>query len=268
MINQCLKKVEQTFRDFMNHELISSNPFSITDEEVWNGLKERSNNRSHHDCDFINRMNRYCTLVSFEGHITKPTMHTKSSDYAVFKYTYNECSSFEILYYTLSSQHTFCDEGMIKNSFSGNGNPIYTTFDIIDEGKRLNRTIQPESIFDNPSNIGASIFMEYSINGINGFNSLKYLPSFVLMDNTDSFFLKEVRNSLLKTKVFLLSLVEKFPTHLMPQLPNNLSSHDVSAIESEFRSLYEREISRFINESLSSSKQDLENRGIPLALPF
>lgn len=268
MTDHYIRQVKQTFRDFMNHELICSKPFSLTDEELWRGIKERSNNRPHHVCDFINRMNRYCTLVTVSGHISKSTPHTKYSDFGVFKYTYNESSYFEILYHTLYYQHTFHDEGMIKISFSGNGNPIYTTYDIINDGRRLNCTIQPESIFEEPSNIGCCLFLEYSIQGINDYGSLKYLPSFVMMDDTDSFFLKEVRNSLLKTKVVLLSLVEKFPTHLMPQLPSNLSQNDSNAFKPEFMLLYEQEVSRFIKETLSSSKQDLENLGVPLVLPF
>ena len=93
------------------------------------------------------------------------------------------------------------------------------------------------------------------------------LPSFVNIDETDSFFLKEVRLSLLKTKVVLLSLVDKYPAHLMHYATMDVLK-DSHILLSEFTSLYQKEISDSIKKVLTESNQELINRGISLSLPF
>lgn len=194
-ILQYLKQSQSTFRDFINHEIIRDDPFSLTDEEVWQGIKDRSYIRPYNNCDLINRMNRYCTSVTVVGHRRIPTNYGLA-DYGVFKYTYNEKASFEILYSTFRYNHVFCDEGMICNSWEKTGKKFYLSIDFIKGGKRERHRIEePQKIFEVPANIGGSLFLEYSIEGSNTFKSLKMLPSFVNMDATDSFFLEEVEIS-------------------------------------------------------------------------
>lgn len=266
-ISTYLEQTKSIFHDFLDHEIIRLNPLTITDEEVWQGIKDRSNVRSPHICDFINRMNQYCTCVTIVGHRKIPTIYN-TADYGVFKYSFNESSTFEILYSSFRYPHIFSDRGMIRDSFAGDyGNEFYITFDLINDGKRTNHIISPESLFENTSNIGFSVFLEYEIESVNKFNSIKMLPSFVNIDETDSFFLKEVRLSLLKTKVVLLSLVDKYPTHLMHYATMDVLK-DSHILLSEFTSLYHKEISDSIRKVLTASNQELISRGISLSLPF
>jgi hypothetical protein len=63
-----VENLRSTFNDFLSHELIAKNPYSLSDREVLDGIKARSNNRYEHRCELINRINRYCTLVKIKGH--------------------------------------------------------------------------------------------------------------------------------------------------------------------------------------------------------
>ena len=258
-------EVMDTFSDFLNHELISINPYSLSDDEIMAGIRSRSNNKPEHRCEMLNRMNRYCTLVTIVGHRNQYALYT-NADYGVFKYAYNENVEFELLYSVFKYPHSFCDFGLVRDSFGGNDKIIYSTFDIINGDFRSIGYLTPNTLFEDASNYGAHIFLEYSLEGMSKFNSIKELPSFVNIDENDVLFIKEIKKSLLKTKYVLLSLIAKYPRHLM-----HMGSYEFMAknsIAQVFDKLYDEKIKTSLNSLLQETQQELVKNGLSKDLPF
>ena len=264
--------LKKTFDDFLTHDLIALEPFSLTEQEIWDGIKKRANLHPYHQCDLINRMNGFCTLLTLVGHRSVPTNYN-TADYGVFKYTYNDSedknlSEIEILYSCFCYPLEFCDIGFLSNSFGGNGKVLYLTVDIIYNGLRQSKTIVPDSLFGNPVNKGSHCFLEYNLLAQNKFNSNKQLPFIVNIDESDSSFIEQVRISLLKTKFVLLSLVEQYPYHLMHQPPISLLTGGSKSIENTFNDLYSVEVKGFISSKLEETKKEMVKRNLSFKLPF
>lgn len=264
-ISTYLQETKKSFQDFMNHELISKDPFSLSEEEVMIGIRERSKTRAQHRCEIINRMNSYCTLVTISGHRLITTDY-KTAKYGVFYYAYNNSVSFEMLYSTFIYPHVFSDEGMVRKSFGGSGKEFYVMFDILNGDKRQSEIVTPESIFNNPSKFGLNIFLEYSLKGINKFGSIKHLPSFVNIDEMTPSFIYEVRKSLLKTKFVMLLLVDKYPSHLMHEAPVKVLAN--SSLVSEFNAIYKQEMQFIIKDSLADTRLLCQQKSLSINIPF
>lgn len=258
--------LRHTLEDFLNHELILDNPYALSDDELWAGIEGRSNKRATHRCELINRMNGYCTLVKVVGHRSIPTNY-KTVDCGVLQYVFNKDSEIELLYSSFKYPHSFHDEGMVSSSFSGNSTSVRITIDMISDGKReTGVTIQPSSLFENQNNIGTDIFLEYTIQGVNQYNSIKSLPSLVNIEGKEPYFLNEVRNSLLKTKYFLLSLVSKYPRHFMHMMPSKFMNS--AEFISSFDKYYREEMKTVIEKLRDETAMEIANHDILAALPL
>lgn len=257
--------LRSTFHDFLNHELIAKDPYTLSEEEIWDGIKGRSNNRPKHRCDLINRMNRYCTLVTINGHVQRE-WNGRCPQYGIFNYTFNKSTILEVAYSTFKYAHNFSDQGMVCSSF-GDSQSFRLTVDIIIDGKRQSCWInEPDGIFENSVNVGSNIFLEYSIEGKNSFNSIKSVPYFVNIDDSDAGFIDEVRKSLLKTKYFLLSLVDKYPSHLMHEIANFNKYH--KEFKDYFLKLYADEMQFKIAQLKDATSRAIFARYISVNSPF
>lgn len=258
------KDTLEAFSLFLSHDLIAKDPFSLSEDEIWEGIKSRPN-REWSFCEFVNRMNGYCTFVRNDGVVKKDAGY-KIADYVILRYLYNQEKSLEFLSSTFRFEHQVCDFG---NCYVVSDKPLMEVSRgikyIITSGGSI-KSLGGCTLLDkliNPKNIGCDLFLAYSVFGYNIFGSIKELPKFIQISKDNPFFIRRMREYLLETKVFLLTLVNRYPTHLM-FVPQNSGIRKLMAdgtCLNIFNTLYEREMKGKVRELLRTASRSLSKNG-------
>ncbi len=268
--SQFIEQTRRNFLYFFSHELIAKDPMTLSEEEIWTGIKARSGCRPVHSCGLIARMNRYCTVLVVKGHRSFPNPYNGGKICnGIFSYKYGDGDLLETPYSCFKYLHVFNDFGFVHSSFGESRPTISNIITLVENGQRKRGSIMPEDLFER--NIGTELFLEYSIDGksyydwttskvpiSNGIRAVPYL--LYVSEGTD--YITEVRKSLLRTKFFLLALVNKYPRHLMP-----VFQKDEGQIEA-FDKLVETELRPHIDQLYQTTLSDMNRFGLNTTLPF
>jgi hypothetical protein len=187
----------------------------------------------------------------------------------VFTYKYNDASELIVPYSAFKYPHIFNDEGAVKSSWGGNedGNSIWPV--IMDKGKR--KSIKnPEALFECKENLGEDLFLEYSLYGISHkFGSTHELLYLVNIDTNTSGFMNEVRKSLLTTRYLILCLVDKYPYHLLHNIPDNMVKDvNVQKLCSTFTERFNIDVKDQIRNLKEVTAMEINDHNININLPF
>ncbi len=251
------------FLEFLSHELISSDPYSLSEDEIWEGIKSRPN-RAWSLCEFVNRMNGYCTFVRNEGVVQRDACY-KVADYVILRYLYNPQKNLELLTSTFRFDHQVCDMGNCRDSFGSDAN-VLRRIKYITQSRLSVQHFSSSKLLEKlitPKNYGCDLFLAYSVYGLNKFSSIKELPVFNQISKDDPYFIQSMRDYLLETKIFLLTLVDRYPTHLM-LIPQNRGSAELlmdGTYSNIFNTLYEREMKEKVHELLCASSRSMFKHG-------